>query len=155
MTEPQWLNPEERRAWLAVASLMFRLPATLESQLQRDEDLTVAGYMVLAMLSESATRECRMSKLAELTNTSQSRLSRIVARLEKDGYVTRAMDANDRRVVLARITEAGIAKIAAAAPCHVAAVRAAVFDRLDEEQVRQLAAISRTLLGADFPHLPE
>jgi DNA-binding MarR family transcriptional regulator len=147
MTEPRWLDGQEREAWLALAAMMFTLPAALDSQLQRDEDLTLAGYMVLAMLSESAEKQMRMTELAAAASTSQSRLSRIVSRLEQQGLVTRTMAAEDRRAVLARLTDTGMAKIVAAAPGHVEAVRSLVFDRLDRDQVAQLAAIGQAVHG--------
>lgn len=86
-----WLDSEERDAWLALAALLFTLPPALDSQLQRDEDLTMADYMVLNALSEHRDHRLRMSDLAATAQTSQSRLSRIVARLEHDGYVRRSM----------------------------------------------------------------
>jgi DNA-binding MarR family transcriptional regulator len=147
MTEPRWLSSEEQEAWRFMVALMFKVPAALDSQLQRDEDITHAGYMVLAMLSESKERRLRMSDLAAAAGTSQSRLSRIVARLEEGGYVTRRMSPEDRRAVIAELTEAGMAKIAAAAPGHVEEVRRLVFDRLSAEQVSQLAAICRSMNG--------
>lgn len=145
MTEPRWLTPPEREAWLGLAALMFTLPAQLDSQLQREEDLTMAGYMVLAMLSERPEGQLRMSELAAVSSTSQPRLSRIVGRLEREGFVRRSVDPEDRRAVLSHITDAGMAKITAAAPGHVGEVRAAVFDRLTEEQIVQLSAIGKAL----------
>ena len=82
MVEPQWLNDDEREAWLALVALMFKMPGTIERQLVDDEDLSLAEYLVLAMLSEAPDRSHRMSDLAAATFTGQSRLSRIVARLE-------------------------------------------------------------------------
>ncbi|WP_427135539.1 hypothetical protein [Pseudarthrobacter sp. S9] len=67
---PRWLDAHERDAWLSLAAIMFTLPAALDSQLQRDEDLTLAGYMVLAMLSESAEKQMRMTDLAAAASTS-------------------------------------------------------------------------------------
>lgn len=147
MTEPRWLDGQEREAWMALAAMMFTLPAALDSQLQRDQDLTLAGYMVLAMLSESAEKQMRMTELAAAANTSQSRLSRIVSRLEQQGLITRTMAVEDRRAVLAHLTDAGIAKIVAAAPGHVETVRSLVFDRLDLDQVAKLAAIGQAVLS--------
>jgi DNA-binding MarR family transcriptional regulator len=57
------------------------------------------------MLSERDDHCMRMSELAASASTSQSRLSRIVARLEAAGYVTREMAPDDRRAVLATLTE--------------------------------------------------
>jgi len=149
MDEPEWLNAEELTAWKALAEVLFLLPAALESQLQRDADLAMADYMVLVMLSESDDHCMRMSELATSASTSQSRLSRIVARLEAAGYVTREMAPDDRRAVLATLTDPGLAKLVAAAPGHVAQVRKLIFDRLTPAQVLSLTEIARALAHPD------
>lgn len=145
MTDPQWLSDQEREAWLALVSIMFRLPGAIETQLRSEEDMSLAEYLVLAMLSDASDHRHRMSALAAATNTSQSRLSRIVARMEKAGLVTREGRQDDRRVVIAEITPAGLERIREAAPGHVKRVRQIVFDRLEPEQVEQLVAIGRAL----------
>jgi DNA-binding MarR family transcriptional regulator len=150
MPDPQWLTPEEQRAWVPLAALLFRLPSAFDSQLQRDEGLTFASYMVLAMLGEQPSRTMRMSELAAATSTSQSRISRVAGGLERAGFLGRSVDPQDGRAVLARLTDAGLAKVQAASAGHVRAVRAAVFDRLSPEQVGQLAAIGTSLIGEDW-----
>ncbi|POH67036.1 MarR family transcriptional regulator [Cryobacterium zongtaii] len=149
MDEPEWLSPDELEAWKALAGVLFLLPGALDSQLQRDSGLAMADYMVLVMLSEQDDLCMRMSELATSASTSQSRLSRIVARLEAAGYVTREMAPDDRRAVLATLTESGLAKLVAAAPGHVAQVRSLVFDRLTPAQVLALTDISRALAHPD------
>jgi len=151
MDEPEWLTADELTAWKALAGVLFLLPAALDSQLQRDSGLAMADYMVLVMLSERDDHCMRMSELATSASTSQSRLSRIVARLEAAGYVTREMAPDDRRAVLATLTEAGLAKLVAAAPGHVAQVRRLVFDRLTPAQVLSLNEIARALAHPDDP----
>lgn len=145
MTDTDWLSEDERDAWLALVSIMFRLPGAVETQLRSEEDMSLAEYLVLAMLSEASDHRHRMSALAAATNTSQSRLSRIVARMEKAGLVTREGRQDDRRVVIAEITPAGLERIEQAAPAHVRHVRQIVFDRLGPEQVSQLIDIGRAL----------
>ncbi|MEC5184013.1 DNA-binding MarR family transcriptional regulator [Cryobacterium sp. MP_3.1] len=149
MDEPEWLSPDELEAWKALAGVLFLLPGALDSQLQRDSGLAMADYMVLVTLSEQDDHCMRMSELATSASTSQSRLSRIVARLEAAGYVTREMAPDDRRAVLATLTESGLAKLVAAAPGHVAQVRSLVFDRLTPAQVLALTDISRALAHPD------
>jgi DNA-binding MarR family transcriptional regulator len=151
MDEPNWLTADELAAWKALAGVLFLLPAALDSQLQRDSGLTMADYMVLVMLSEREDHCMRMSELAASANTSQSRLSRIVARLEASGYATRQMAPDDRRAVLTTLTEAGLAKLVAAAPGHVAQVRRLVFDRLTPAQVTSLNEVARALTDPDDP----
>jgi DNA-binding MarR family transcriptional regulator len=82
-----------------------------------------------------------------VTLSSPSRLSHAVARLEEKGWVRRERHPTDRRGALAVLTDEGYAALTAAAPGHVAAVRRAMFDRLDRTQLRQLGAILATLLG--------
>lgn len=145
MSEAPWLSDEERDAWLALVSVMFRLPGAIESQLRCDEDMSLAEYLVLAMLSEASDGSHRMSALAAATNTSQSRLSRIVARMEREGLVERQGQQDDRRVVIATITAAGRKRIEEAAPKHVRHVRDTVFGKLTAQQVTQLIEIGRAL----------
>ncbi|MCT1367051.1 MarR family winged helix-turn-helix transcriptional regulator [uncultured Kocuria sp.] len=145
--EPQWLSPEEREAWLCLSAIMFQLPGQLENQLQRDADLGFVEYMVLAMLSEAPDRQLTMTELSTQTNTRLARLSRVVKRLEENGLVERTTSELDRRVSICHLCQPGIDTVVAAAPGHVAQVRAAVFNRLTKRQVTQLAGIGEALLG--------
>ena len=106
------------------------------------------------MLSDAPGRTLRMSDLAAVTQSSQSRLSHAVGRLEQHGWVRRTPCPDDRRSTLAELTDAGFAALAAAAPGHVQAVRKHVFDRLTAEQVCQLREIFSAVLAgltADEP----
>jgi DNA-binding MarR family transcriptional regulator len=143
----RWLTDQEQQAWRRLAAVTMLLPAALESQLQRDSDLTHFGYWVMAMLSEAPGRSLRMTELASLSYGSQSRLSHLVSRLEQQGYVRRDRVGADRRGYLAVLTEAGYAKLVATAPGHVNEVRSRVFDRLTPAQVAQLDEICAAILG--------
>ena len=79
------------------------------------------------------------------TRMSASRLSHAIARLEERGLVRRQDCPTDRRGQVAVLTDDGFDALAAAAPGHVEAVRRALFDTLDAEQVRHLGEISETL----------
>lgn len=145
-TQVKWLSPDEQRAWRRLAAVAMLLPAALETQLQRDADLTHFGYWVLAMLSENPDRAMRMSELAAMSNGSQSRLSHLVARLEANGWVRRERVAQDGRGYLAVLTDAGYHKVVESAPGHVAEVRRLVFDALTPGQVEQLDEICTAIL---------
>ncbi len=141
--EPRWLDDEEMAAWLGLARLISRLPFELDRQLQRDAGLSHFEYQVMAGLSQSPERTLRMSRLAEFAEGQLPRLSQVVARLEKRGWVTRRSDPTDGRSTLATLTDAGMAKVVATAPGHVATVRSFVFDPLTRAQVRQLRDIGQ------------
>jgi DNA-binding MarR family transcriptional regulator len=139
----RWLEPEEMEAWLAFVAASTLLDGALDRQLQRDSGMPHAYYQILVMLAEAPGRSLRMSELANATQSSQSRLSHAVARLEQQGWVHRAPCSYDRRSTFAQLTEAGYAALVAAAPGHVRTVRKYVFDRLTAEQVRQMRDIFR------------
>nr|WP_084699510.1 MarR family transcriptional regulator [Actinoplanes globisporus] len=141
---------------MSLAALLMRLPGALDAQLQRDAALTHFEYLVLSGLSMAPERTMRMSDLAVAAEGSLPRLSQVVSRLEKRGWVRRFPDPADGRVTLAVLTDEGYAKVVAAAPGHVEAVRQLVFDPLTKPQRRQLREIARRIMGAVDPggHCP-
>ena len=145
--ETRWLEPDELETWLSYVAATTLLEGALDRQLQRDAEMPHAYYQILAMLSEVPDRSLRMSELAAITQSSQSRLSHAVARLERRGWVRRKPCSQDRRSTFAQLTEEGFAVLAAAAPGHVCAVRRHLFDRLTPEQVGQLREITRAVLS--------
>ena len=140
--DTRWLDEDERRAWLRLAGVMLKLAPALDSQLQRDSDMTHFDYLCLAMLSEAEDKTLRMSELAAQVNASLSRLSHVVKKLELRGWVERFPCPDSRRVTMARLTDKGWEVLVAAAPGHVETVRALVFDGLDSEEVAALERIA-------------
>ena len=144
--EPRWLSDEEQQTWrgfLAVNQLLFE---ALDRQLQADVRMSHGYYRLLAMLSEAPNRSLRMSELAEVTNSSQSRVSHAVARLEEAGWIRRERATDDKRGNLAVLTDVGYEVVVRTAPGHVAEVRANLFDLLTEAQVRHLFEICSAVL---------
>ncbi len=142
----RWLSDEELRSWLPFIGVVLRLGAALDSQLQRDSDLTHFDYLCLAMLSEHDDHTTSMSELAGRTNSSLSRLSHVISKLEGRGFVSRCRSEVSRRVTMVRMTEEGYAVLVAAAPGHVETVRSLVFDGLPPEDVEALGRIMRCVL---------
>lgn len=147
MTETRWLSTEERTAWLKFAAVLELLPGVLDAQLSAEEDLTHFDYFVLAMLSDAPERTLRMTALAARTNATLARLSRVVSRLERAGFVMRSPCPTDRRATNVTLTPAGWEKVGHAAPGHVATVRSFVIDALSAGEIEQLADISSRLLA--------
>jgi DNA-binding MarR family transcriptional regulator len=146
MDEPRWLTDEQQQVWRRFVEVLVKVPAALETQLQRDAGLTHMGYIVLLTLSETPDRRLAMSKLAKNVSSSLSRLSHVVARLEGQGWVRRERDPEDGRVQIAVLSEEGFDKVVHTAPGHVEAVQQLIFDRLSPAQVRQLAKVAESLL---------
>jgi DNA-binding MarR family transcriptional regulator len=149
--EPRWLTSEELRAWHALVSVIIKLPFALDAQLQRDAGLSHFEYLVMAGLSEAPERSMRLSGLAVIANGSPSRLSHVVNRLEKRGWVRRAPDPAGGRFTLAILTDAGWDKVVASTPGHVEVVRRYVLDALTTAQARQLPDIGYRIIKAIDP----
>jgi DNA-binding MarR family transcriptional regulator len=145
--QARWLTAEQLDSWLSVVRLMTWLPWAIDQQLQRDSKLAMVEYQVLAMLSESPRRTMRMSSLAEVTNASLSRLSRVVKRLEDRGLVRREPDPTDGRFTNAILTDDGLQTIVDAAPAHVAHVRSLVVDVLTPEQLQRLGRDAERIMA--------
>jgi DNA-binding MarR family transcriptional regulator len=146
MDDTRWLTPEQLSAWKKFVAVVEILPGVLDTQLQHDAELTHFEYFTMAMLSEEPERTLRMTSLASATNSSLPRLSHVVSRLEKRGYVERRPCEEDRRATNATLTEAGWRKIVASAPGHVDTVRANVIDPLTDEDIADVDRVMSALL---------
>lgn len=143
--EPRWLSDSQQEAWRSVVAIVTRLPAALDTQLQRDSSLTHFDYFVLSVLSEDPNRRIQLRDLAKFANASLSRLSHVVTKLEKIGWVQRE-SIEGSRGSYAVLTDAGMDKVRDAAPGHVETVQALLFQGLNDEQVAQLSELSSVML---------
>jgi MarR family transcriptional regulator, 2-MHQ and catechol-resistance regulon repressor len=125
-------------------------------------DLPVPWLGVLIRLARSPGQRLRMSELARDMTMSTSGLTRLIDRIEAAGLVQRQACPEDRRGLLAVLTEAGWGVLAEATPCHLADLERYVGQALDEEELAQLTDLLRKvrdhvrMLGsAPPPGLPD
>ena len=151
MTDARWLDEDQLDAWKKFVAVVELLPGVLDSQLQRDAELSHFEYFVLAMLSEAPNHTLRMTGLASATNATLPRLSHVASRLEKKGFVERKPCKEDKRATNAHLTDAGWEKVVATAPGHVNTVRENVIDPLTPEDVADLDRIMGRILDTLDP----
>ena len=154
MDDIRWLSDDEQHVWRDYLEATQLLHARLGRDLdESDHELVMTEYELLVRLSEAPGWAVRMSELADELVHSRSRLTHTTARMEARGLVRREACAGDRRGVLAVMTDAGHAALAAAAPLHVTGVRQHLFDQLDDEEVavlgRAFARVSAHLRGGE------
>lgn len=140
-----WLDDAEQRAWRSLAAVILKLPAELDQALQRDAGLSHIEYWVMALLSEAPHQRLQLSHLAAQANASLSRLSHVVTRLDRRGFVVRERAPDDGRATFAVLTDAGRTQVDAAAPGHVATVRALVFDGRSDQDVADLERLCASI----------
>jgi DNA-binding MarR family transcriptional regulator len=138
MDEVRWLTDEEQGVWRAYLDVMRLVLDRMQRQLVEDSDMTSGEYEVLVQLSEVPERRLRMSDLADRIVNSRSRLTHTIGRMEGRGLVRREPCVEDGRGVLCILTDSGYERMVQAAPGHVEAVRSALFDPLEFEDVRAL-----------------
>ncbi len=114
--------------WSELESEHARVREALEHRLQREHRLSLTEYEVLRRLSDSPEGHRRIQELAEEIHLSQSALSRLVQRLEDDGFVCRNVCDHDRRGVFACVTDAGRKAQAEAHPTHVSVLAETLGD---------------------------
>ena len=143
----RWLTADEQRAWRVYLRAGSQLTARLNRLLQADCGLSLPEYEVLVQLSEAPGGNLRPFQLGLALDWEQSRLSHMLSRMSRRGFVVRQDCAGDRRGAEVVLTATGRAAIESAAPGHVAAVRRLVFDQMDSEQAVAFGQVFEAILA--------
>ena len=93
--------------WHQLMGRYQRLMCALDRELGLAHDLSASEFEVLQQLEQAEECSLRMSALGESAHLSQSALSRLVSRLERDGLVDRKTCDQDRRSLFVALTEEG------------------------------------------------
>jgi DNA-binding MarR family transcriptional regulator len=130
-----------RAAWLGLMETHRRVVRALERDLEGAGGRGYKAYELLAGLAHSRDGRMRISEIADHTLLSQSRVSRMVDDLERDGLVARGPCDDDSRVVFVSITEDGLEALHEVQDAFFASVEEQLFGRLSEREVEELARI--------------
>jgi DNA-binding MarR family transcriptional regulator len=125
----------------------------LNAQLAADHGLTISDYEVLLRLARAPERRLRRVDLAQQVLLTPSGITRLLDGLERQGWVDRASCAEDRRVVYAVLTDAGLAKLRVARSTHIPQIEELFARRIGPEELASLAELLGRL-GDDAPELP-
>ncbi|MEV5410144.1 MarR family transcriptional regulator [Thermopolyspora sp. NPDC052614] len=116
--------------------------STLMRSLSFPRDLSMTTASTLASLERFGP--CRLTELANLEGVSQPAMTQIVSRLERDGLAERHSEPTDGRVVVVRITEAGLAELVR---------RREAQAKLLAELLAELSEADRAAIAAALPAL--
>ncbi len=141
----RWLSTDQQLVWRSYLDAVSRIDQHLDERL-RPFGLDLGEYEILVRLSESDGRRMRMSDLADAARQSRSRLTHTVSRMEKKGLILRTPCPDDRRGVIAQLTDAGVDLLTEAAPEHVASVRDVFIDVVDPDD---FAALGRAMAAVN------
>jgi DNA-binding MarR family transcriptional regulator len=136
-----FLSEDEERAWLGLLETHEALVRALDARLLAQHQLPLSAFEALIQIAHAEDATISISELAERIRLSPSQVSRLVIDLERRGLVERHRSSTDARSTRAAITEAGWAALREAAPSYLSTIRAHLFDRLSEREVKQLRRI--------------
>jgi DNA-binding MarR family transcriptional regulator len=143
----RYLGVAELTAWREFLRAHARLTRLMETDLVREQNLSLASYDVLVQLAEAPECKLRMTDLADALLLSRSGVTRLVGRLEQIGLVARCRAAGDGRGVVAELTARGLDRLRTARATHLAGIGRHFAGRLDPVQLELLHEICRTLAG--------
>ncbi|MFJ4846364.1 MarR family winged helix-turn-helix transcriptional regulator [Streptomyces sp. NPDC088733] len=128
-----------------LSRVMLVLPRVVDNDLVREAGLPLSEYTSLMHLSEAPDGQLRMSELADACNLSLSGVTRVVIRLEKQGWVERVKCAEDGRGWNAVLTDTGLARLEQAWPTFLSTVRQHLVDHFDGHDLAPLTAALRNV----------
>lgn len=134
----QNLTALELDAWRGFLRAHAGIVRGLDDELQAEHGLALTSYEVLLYLAEAPGKRLRMSELAASLLLSQSGVTRLVDRLEREGLVRRERCEEDARGFFAVLSQEGEARFRAVRPTHLAGVRRLFLDRLSADDQRAL-----------------
>jgi DNA-binding MarR family transcriptional regulator len=114
--------------WQRLLARHAAVSGALEHELQSRHGIGVNEFEALERLVEGEDGQCRLQELTNALPLTQSAASRLVARMERQGLVNRAMCDADRRGIFVCLTEAGRERYLAARPTQRAVLAATMQD---------------------------
>ena len=139
------------RAWTRLLRAYAATTRLLSADLQERHALSLNDYEALLVLSRAEGGRLKRVELARNLLLTPSGITRLLEGLEQAGLVERASCPTDLRVAYAQLTDAGRAKLEAAAADHVASIRALFGEHLEDDEVAAIAEILGKLPGVAAP----
>ncbi|UYY97449.1 MarR family transcriptional regulator [Peribacillus frigoritolerans] len=101
-----------------------------------------------AVLIEHLNKHKRMtvSELANMMNITSSAVSQLVSKLDKEGYVKREINPNNRREIFVELDQTGLDHIAHYEEVELSIIKQ-YYSKLDMEDIKALRTIGRKLLA--------
>jgi len=102
------LDPVFKNAYIAMLYAEARMRRKVMKALEESCPVTLEEYDVLLVLEESPDQKLKLSDLAEQVFYTRSGMTRLIDRLEREGYVRREPNPCSRREIFAVLTEEGL-----------------------------------------------
>ena len=132
--------------WQRYNALLAVVPAMLDERVRATTGLNHFQFGVLEMLHRQPERRLQLADVARASESSLSRLSHTVTRLEALGLVERQACDEDRRASWAVLTPAGAEMVDNASGVYETLMRDTLLDRIPVDQRENALALLTALL---------
>jgi DNA-binding MarR family transcriptional regulator len=147
------LTPVQGDAWSAFLRAHARVVREMSDELERRHGVPLTTYDVLRQLALAPGRRLRMAELADRVMLSRPGLTGVVKRLEADGLLRREPSEDDGRGLNAVLTSAGLRRLEAIHPVHVASIRERFADRYSDAELATLAGLLGRMTAEEPPEV--
>lgn len=132
------LSPQKLDVWRLFITAQAKLIKQIDSDMRHADTIPLHWYDVLIELYEAPDHKLPMNELADKVVLTRSGLTRLVDRLEKEGYIGRELNPDDRRSFYAVLTEDGISIMKAAWTVYEQSILEHFANHLDEVEIDAL-----------------
>lgn len=147
-SEERALSPAARKAWRSLYETHGLVTRRIENDLHAAGIGSLSDYAVLYALYEAPGRKVRLSELADNAMLSRSGLTRLVDRLESDGFLKREPYPGDRRGTLAVLTDTGIDEMRRIWAIYSAGIARYFATRVSDSEAETITVAFRRVVGA-------
>lgn len=144
---------QELRVWLRMLSTTKLVSQEIRRRLRAEFGATLPQFDLLAQLDREP-EGLRLGEISKRTMVTNGNITGLVERLEADGLVSRQTPGDDRRVTVARLTDAGRRVFAEMAAVHETWVQELMAD-IDQSTLSVLARNVDQLHKSVRNHLSE
>lgn len=123
------------RLWLRLLTCSSLVETSIRRRLQRQFSLTLPRFDLLAQLDR--VDGLKMSELSRRLMVTSGNVTGIADQLERDGWLTRESDSDDRRATRLRLTDSGRERFRAMARVHETWI-IELMSSLDSTEQREL-----------------
>lgn len=135
------LDPVRLAAWRAVSSVRGAVYDELADSMRATAGIPVEWYEILLHLKEAADGRLRQAEIEERASVGSSGVSRMLARMEREGFIARTPSAEDKRALDVRLTPVGVETVVRATPVYMNCVQAVLGSRLDDNEATTLTRL--------------
>jgi len=142
-------SERERVLWARYNAVLTTVPGMIDERMRAATGLSRFHYMLLETLANDPQGQVQLADVARAADSSLSRLSHAITRLEDAGLVERRACAEDRRASWAVLTLAGATMMANARESYQAVMREVLLDKIPAERQDEAITFLTALLPAD------